>query len=162
MNKIADVENVVCSAETKVRHPELYHYTRPEAFEGIIGTQSLWCSHYRDMADVTEVRLMRDLLSKAVAPRMNAIVGNNYNRKLRRKWNGCGGGEQTARDLVNSLYGATFDGEATYSTLEAFLFSFSTHSDDTAFDRENGVQSQWEKYSGRNGYCLEFVTLTDQ
>lgn len=47
MNKIANVENIVCSAETMSRHPELYHYTKPTAFEGIVGTQTLWCSHYR-------------------------------------------------------------------------------------------------------------------
>lgn len=36
MHKTINVENVVCSAETMARHPELYHYTRPAAFEGII------------------------------------------------------------------------------------------------------------------------------
>ena len=36
MNKIANIENVVCSVETKARHPEVFHYTKPEAFEGII------------------------------------------------------------------------------------------------------------------------------
>ena len=44
MNKIANVENVVCSVETMSQHPELYHYTKPAAFEGIVGTQTLWCS----------------------------------------------------------------------------------------------------------------------
>jgi hypothetical protein len=45
MNKIANVENVVCSVETMSRHPELYHYTKPAAFEGIDRSQTLWCSH---------------------------------------------------------------------------------------------------------------------
>jgi hypothetical protein len=74
MNKIANVENVIGSAETMTRHPELYHYTKPTAFEGIIGSQTLWCSHYREMLDNDEVRLMRNLLPLAVAPRMDAIV----------------------------------------------------------------------------------------
>src|SRR5262252_6836036 len=59
MNKIANVENVVCSVETMSRHPELYHYTKPAAFEGILSSQTLWCSHYREMLDTDEVQLMR-------------------------------------------------------------------------------------------------------
>jgi hypothetical protein len=30
-----------------------------------------------------------------------------------------------ARDLVNSLYRATFDGQADYASFDAYLFSFS-------------------------------------
>jgi hypothetical protein len=74
MNKIANVENVVCSVETMSRHPELYHYTKAAAFEGILGSQTLWCSHYREMLDTDELQLMRALLPPAVAPRMDAIV----------------------------------------------------------------------------------------
>ena len=155
MNKIANVENVVCSGETMSRHPELYHYTKPEAFEGIVGTQTLWCSHYREMLDTDEVRLMRDLLPPAVAPRMDAIV-EKLNREKRRLWDASGRGAKTARDLVNALYGAIFDGRAVYSALDAYLFSFSTHAEDTEFDREHGIRSQWDGYAGPEGYCLVF------
>ena len=130
MNKIANVENVICSVETMSRHPELYHYTKSAAFEGIVGSQTLWCSHYREMVDTDEVRLMRDLLPPAVAPRMD-VLAQKLNRKGRRLWNASGRGEKTALDLVNSLYSATFDGKAVYSALDAFLFSFSTHTEDT-------------------------------
>ena len=153
MNMIANVENVVCSVETMSRHPELYHYTK--AFEGIVGSQTLWCSHYREMLDTSEVQLMRELLPPAVAPRMDAIA-DKLNRKKRRLWTVSGGGAQTARDLVNSLYGATFDGRAVYSALDPYLFSFSTHAEDTAFDREHGIRSQWDSYAGCEGYCLVF------
>jgi hypothetical protein len=57
---------------------------------------------------------------------------------------------------VNTLYAATFDGRASYSALDAYLFSFSTHAEDTAFDREHGIPSQWEGYAGPDGYCLVF------
>lgn len=63
MDKVANVENVVCSVETMSRHPELYHYTKPAAFEGIVGSQTLRCSHFREMIDTDELRLMRDLLT---------------------------------------------------------------------------------------------------
>jgi hypothetical protein len=155
MNKIANVENVVCSVETMSRHPQLYHYTNPTAFEGIVGSQTLWCSHYREMADKYEIRLIRDLLPPAVAPRMDAIV-EKLNRRTRRLWDVSGRGARTARDLVNSLYGATFDGKADYSSLDAYLFSFSTHAADSDFDRKHGIRSQWEGYAGPGGYCLVF------
>jgi hypothetical protein len=155
MKKIANVENVVCSVQTMSRHPELYHYTKPAAFESIVGSQTLWCSHYREMSDTDEVKLMRALLPPAVAPRMDAIV-EKLNREARRFWNASGRGAATARDLINGLYGATFDGRAVYSTLDPYFFSFSTHAEDTAFDREHGIRSQWDSYAGREGYCLVF------
>jgi hypothetical protein len=107
------------------------------------------------MVDTDEVRLMRDLLPAAVAPGMDAIV-ETLNRKRRRLWNASGRGAKTARDLVNALYGATFDGAAVYSAIDPYLFSFSTHGEDTAFDREHGIRSQWDGYAGPEGYCLVF------
>jgi hypothetical protein len=83
MNRVINVENVVCSVETMSQHPELYHYTKPAALEGIVRSQTLWWSHFREMLDANEVRLMRDLLPPAVAPRMDAIV-EKLNRKKRR------------------------------------------------------------------------------
>ncbi len=57
---------------------------------------------------------------------------------------------------MRELYGATFDGRAVYSALDAYLFSFTTHAEDTAFDREHGIRSQWDVYAGPEGYCLVF------
>ncbi len=98
---------------------------------------------------------MRNLLPAAVAPRMDEIAAT-LNRRARRQWGAAGGGRKTARDLVASLYGATFDGKAAYSALDVHLFSFSTHVNDSPFDREHGIQSQWETYAGLDGYCLVF------
>jgi hypothetical protein len=153
VNKIATVENVVCSVETLSRHPELYHYTNLTAFEGIVRSQTLWCSHYSEMLDTDEVNLMRTLLPQAVAPRMDTLV-KKLNRKTRRLWDASGRGAQMARDLINSLYGATFDGRAYYSALDPYLFSFTTHAVDSEFDRKYGIPSQWERYAGHEGYCL--------
>jgi hypothetical protein len=72
---------------------------------------------------------------------MDAIV-ETLNRERRRLWGKAGRGAKTARDLVNALYGATFDGRAAYSAIDPYLFSFSTHAEDTAFDREHGIRSQ--------------------
>jgi hypothetical protein len=123
MNKTANVENVVCSVETMYRHRELYHYTKSEAFEKIVASQTLWCSHYREMVDTNEVRLMRALLPPAVAPRMDAIV-QTFDWESRRIWNDAGGGAEFARGLINELYGKIFDGAAVYSAMDPYLFSF--------------------------------------
>jgi hypothetical protein len=155
MNKIANLENVICSVDTMAQHPELYHYTGRTGFEGIVTSQTLWCSHFSEMVDTDEVRLMRGLLPPAIAPLMDSIV-EKENRHVRRLWKKAGRGEKTARDLVNSLYSATFDGQADYSTFDAYLFSFSTHAGDTDFDREHGIRSQWEQYAGAEGYCFVF------
>jgi hypothetical protein len=50
----------------------------------------------------------------------------------------------------------TYHGKAIYSMLAPYLFSFSTHADDTAFEREHGVRTQWESYAGPDGFCLVF------
>jgi hypothetical protein len=78
---------------------------------------------------------------------MDAIVAT-LNREKRRYWDAAGRGAKTARDLVNALYGATFDGKAVYSALDAYLFSFTTHANDTVFDREHGIRSQWDRETG--------------
>lgn len=44
-----------------------------------------------------------------------------------------------------------FDGKAVYSALETYLFSFSTHTHDSAFDSEHGIRSQWGGYAGPEG-----------
>jgi hypothetical protein len=152
---VSIVENVICSLDTMLSHPELYHYTNQAAFEGIVRSQALWCSHYGEMLDTDEIRLMRNLLPQAIAPRMDAII-EKLNLRLRQIWNSAGGGAKIARDLVNSLYGAIFDGEAAYSALDPYLFSFSTHAADGSFDREHGIRCQWERYATFDGYCLVF------
>ncbi len=40
--------------------------------------------------------------------------------------------------------------------MDPYLFSFSTHAEDSAFDREHGIRSQWDGYAGPEGYCLAF------
>jgi hypothetical protein len=137
------------------RHLELYHYTSSAGFEGIVKSQTLWCSHFSEMLDTDEIKLMRQLLPPSIAPLMDAIVAKE-NRHIRRLWDKAGRGEKTARDLVNSLYGVTFDGQAAYTAFDAYLFSFSTHADDSVFDRQHGIRSQWDQYAGLDGYCFVF------
>ena len=98
MNKIANLENVICSADTMAHHPELYHYTNPVAFEGIVTSNTLWCSHFSEMLDVDEIRLMRGLLPPAIAPLMDVIVAKE-NRQVRRLWKKAGRGKKLRATL---------------------------------------------------------------
>jgi hypothetical protein len=153
----ANTELIICSVETQAKHPELFHYTKPAAFESIANSNALWASHYADMADQKEVLLLRDQLPAAVAPRFEEIVAP-LNRHSRRLFKASGGGKGVAKKLVESLYDATFLSKTGFTALDAFLVSFSTHADDGEFEREHGLLSQWEGYAGPDGFCLVFDT----
>jgi hypothetical protein len=96
---------------------------------------------------------MRDLLPPA--PQMDAIA-KTLNPEARRLWDATGAGAEFAGVLIHELYAKIFDGAAVYSAMDPYLFSFSTHAEDTKFDREHGIRSQWDKYAGSEGYCLVF------
>jgi hypothetical protein len=158
MSQIANLELVICSVETQAKHPELFHYTNAAAF--IVKSNTFWASHYRDLADQTEVSLMRSRLPPAIAPRFDEIVSAmKLTRIQRRLWKKSGAALGTARDFVNSLYGATFDNTSDVVTaMDAFMTSFSTHAADGDFEREHGVWSQWRDYAGPDGFCIVLET----
>jgi len=152
-----NVELVLCSVETQAKHPELFHYTSRQAFESIVTSNTFWASHYRDMADQQEILLLKGDLPPAVAMQYDAIVAA-WNRHQHRRMNALGGTQKLARDFVNSLYAATFEGEASFGALAAFVVSFSTHAEDDDFVRANGLPSQWADYAGPDGLCIVLGT----
>jgi hypothetical protein len=155
---IANLELTVCSIETQAKHPELFHYTKPAAFENIVKSNTFWASHYRDMVDPTEVLLMRNRLPLAIGPRFDEIVSSKVNRHARRLWKKSGAGLGTARDFVESLYGATFDKRSDLTAMDAFIASFSTHAAEGDFEREHGIWNQWRDYAGLDGFCIVLET----
>jgi hypothetical protein len=68
-----------------------------------------------------------------------------------------GGGAAHARRFIATLYAATFDRTDVRFAVDAYTISFSTHSADTPYERENGLESQWQLYA-RDGFCLVFDT----
>ena len=157
MTLTVNTELVICTAETQDKHPELFHYTNLKAFESIVQSNAFWASHYADMADQTEVLLMRDQLPAAIAPRFEKIVAL-LNRHRRRLFQAAGGGMGVAKDFVESLYGATFLSKNGITALDPFMVSFSTHAGDGEFERKHGLLSQWKGYAGPDGFCLVFDT----
>jgi hypothetical protein len=156
---IANIELVVCDPQVFRTHPELYHYTGLGGFDGIVKSNSFLSTNFRELkGDPNEVVRLRTELPPALAARYDEIVSSSKTTRVQRRlWKKVGGGLGTARDFVNSLYGATFDGK-TPTALDAFVTSFSAHSTDSDFDREHGLWTQWRDYAGLDGYCIVLDT----
>jgi hypothetical protein len=147
----------ICSVETQARHPELYQYTTKSGLQGIVKSNTLWATCYRDLNDSTEVTLLREPLKSVIAPLFDETMSRR-NRHLRRFYESTGGGAKMARDFVNSLYGSTFESKNNITAVEAFVTSFSTHAEDKPYEREHGLLSQWRAYGGGDGFCIVFDT----
>lgn len=61
-----------------------------------------------------------------------------------------------AKVLIDSIYQMTFGDENTHKFFEPYTVSFCGHSD--AYERENGLLSQWRGYGGDLGFAIVFNT----
>jgi hypothetical protein len=157
LSGIVETDLVVCRAELKRDHPELFHYTKRGGFEGILGTDTLRASHFADMNDKHEVWLLKERLIPALAPRFEALAeGLDLYRRVMFMKGGRGAGG--ARRMFEALYDASFAAVRRSSKIAAFMTSFSTHAADGDFERANGLWSQWDRYAGPDGYCIVFDT----
>jgi hypothetical protein len=151
--------NPPCDPHFIAAHPELHHYTTFQGLKGIVETNTIWATHYRDLNDSTEVVHLKELLVGALTPRFNKAFHDMCNRQERRHLKAKGGDpKQLARFLTDSLYSVTFGDGASTSSVDAFITSFCTHADDKPYDRENGLLSQWRGYGADGGCCLVFDT----
>jgi Protein of unknown function (DUF2971) len=151
--------NPPCDPHFIATHPELHHYTTFQGLKGILETNTIWATHYRDLNDSTEVVHLKQLLVGALMPRFNKTLHDRCNRQQRRHLKANGGDpKQLARFITDSLYSVTFGDGASTSSVDAFITSFCTHADDKPYDRENGLLSQWRAYGADGGCCLVFDT----
>jgi hypothetical protein len=154
---IKELDVVIGSAQLQAGHPELFHYTRPEGFRAIIGSQTLWATLFRDLSDQQEIRVLKpalrttiiDLFEKAVAKRSRAV---------RRRFVHCGGASFQAVKFLDSIYKSTFERNDPRFAVDAFTTSFTTHAADSPFERENGLLSQWTEYAP-DGFCIVLDTV---
>lgn len=77
--------------------------------------------------------------------------------RIRRGVQDTGGLQKVSRsladDLVASMYRVTFDPASDWAC-EPFIASFCTHAAATAaYERDNGLLSQWRGYGGSGGYA---------
>lgn len=71
--------------------------------------------------------------------------------------------QAAARDIVQAHFDVVFRGaqleDRTIPPVgDPYIASFCGHSKDQAYERENGLLSQWRGYGGHGGYCIVFDT----
>jgi hypothetical protein len=157
-NLIKIVDTVICGAELKRDHPELFHYTSRAGFKAIFSSNTLWWTHFRHLSDDAEVSTLKPQLLETMAAVLNREI-NNHNAGIRNQYYRHGGAKPMANDFVASLYASTFERADTDFAVDAYTTSLSTPAADTPFERENGLESQWRFYD-QDGFCLVFDTNT--
>jgi len=135
---------------------------------GILTSNTLWATDFRDLNDSTELKLIRVPLERALTQRFLDVTKRQRRKSLRldRAITRFGGlkkiSETNAKTFVGMLYASTFSPEEDYKGVEdlrspAFVTSFCTHTSEE-YERRNGLLSQWRAYGGEGGYCLVFDT----
>jgi hypothetical protein len=76
--KIGAAEDAIVSLVRD--HPHLYHYTTEAGLKGIVESNSLWATYFRDMNDATEIHELRAPLVRELARRLTPFV-NERRRK---------------------------------------------------------------------------------
>jgi Protein of unknown function (DUF2971) len=161
IDNLAEAKNTQCDNLPR----ELHHYTTLEGLQGIIKTNTLWASHYKELNDLTEIVHLRDPLTKAVCAKITQILKHKsaVSRRFRRGvWKEGGRlkvAMHEARNWVDALYQVTFDDAAgSYPFAVPFITSFCSHAATQRYEKEHGLLSQWRGYGGSGGYCLVFDT----
>jgi hypothetical protein len=154
MTQMTAVDIEICTAALKVEHPELFHYTRPQSFEAMLQSQTLWSTYSGDLDDKNEIATLKPLLIPCVAGLFNQEVKTRDAGK-RNPFFGRGGGTSHAKQFVAKLYEATFDKNDPNRAVDAYTTSFTTHAADSDFERANGLESQWSRYAP-DGFCFVF------
>jgi hypothetical protein len=141
-------------------HPELHHYTTFSGLSGIIRSNTIWATHFSNLNDKSEVLLLRNPLTQAVA---NSYLGyilirQGIDSRFRDFIIQHGGHSEVAtsdaRRLINILYARIFEN----SLAEPFIRSFCSHANDQSYEKENGLLSQWRGYGSDGGFCMVFDT----
>jgi hypothetical protein len=156
MTRMQAVDIQICTAALKVDHPELFHYTRPQSFEAILATQTLWSTYSGDLDDKKEIATLKPSLLECVSSLFNQEVKSRDAGK-RNLFYKRGGGIAHAQRFIDSLYKATFDKNDPDRAVDAYTTSFTTHAADSDFERANGLPSQWSRYAP-DGFCFVFDT----
>lgn len=147
------------------RHQDLYHYTSREGLEGIWTSQTLRATHYQDLNDTSECRLIVDPLKAQVAKEVKRFVADHKGdypelrklsldpRRLRKLI------QEESSKLVDIPLALMFDRESVSgkaSFFHPYILSFCSHFDKPSYVRKNGLLSQWRGYGASGGYALVF------
>lgn len=150
-------------------HPELHHYTDLRGLEGIVGTGTLWATHFRDLNDTSEFMAIRAPFEQELAAEFQDLIQQErrHRFKVDRLLGKLGGVQKVATDsakqMIALLYASTYTDEPGYRGVEdlkgpAFITSFCTHTGQD-YERNSGLLSQWRGYGGRGGFCIVFDSM---
>jgi hypothetical protein len=140
-------------------HPELHHYTNLTGLQGIFQSNALWATHFADLNDATEIRLLKAPLEDATALRFREIIRRRKRDSVRiqNRFSKMGGllkgSRELAHDLIQTLYNTTFINPKPFA--EPFITSPCTHAKQR-YEQEHGLLSQWRGYGGDGGFCVVF------
>jgi Protein of unknown function (DUF2971) len=145
-------------------HPELHHYTTKSGLDGILKCKTIWATHFSDLNDSTEVKLLKAPLAAVLTDRIWRLLLARQHESLgmRKRIQKFGGVHKVAANLatgfVASMYQVTFDTGSTVNFGSPFIASFCSHVADQEYEREHGLLSQWRGYGREGGFCIVFDT----
>ncbi len=145
---------------------ELHHYTNLSGVKGILKSNQLWATHYTALNDQSEIQLLRDFLTTLMTPRIKAYIlekRNNDGFSFRRQVEAWGGAEKAAREFTAGIVAVVHD--ALFKRLQhptplssPYIASFCGHTEEDAYEQQNGLLSQWRGYGGADGLAIVFNT----
>jgi hypothetical protein len=144
------------------RHPHLYHYTDGAGLRGIVESNSLRATYFGNLNDANEILELRVPLVRELSRRLEPFVkeirakGSRRSRVISRLGGNAVVAQRLARTWANALYSTTFETKDKLGL--CCITSFCSHANDQAYERENGLLSQWRGYGGDGGFCLVFDT----
>lgn len=144
--------------KTSEVYEHLYHYTGLEGLIGILSSQSLWATHYKNLNDQSEITLFaNEIWPKIVEPAVSKeYLEHLFNNRtaLNNFFSNHGDIEQIIREdtraAVEALFKALDD--------QIYIFSLCGELSDRNIQK-HGKLSQWRAYGDDNGrFCIVFDT----
>lgn len=136
-------------------HPELHHYTTARGLEGIIRTNTLWATYFKELNDAKELQMARLPLVEEISSAFFILLKERQKHSLRvrrakKSESLISVAKKLAIDFVNSHHIIAFDGTGFGKSpfADAFVCSFCSHIGDHDYERVNGLLSQWRGYGG--------------
>lgn len=94
----------ISSVAFQAAHPELHHYTNAAGLKGIVSTNTIWATHFRDLNDSTEVTHLRQSFADALALRYEELIARQtLSEGLRELYEREGGSQKLARSAERAI-----------------------------------------------------------
>lgn len=142
---------------------ELFHYTDINGLKGILGTQTLWATHYAYLNDSQEIKhffeeggLFSKIMKDIVLERVNEVI---QEPRVQSEIYKCGGKtnlvNHDANLLLQSLRNSFLEKNSENALYtEAYIACFSKPKNKKI--SEHGLLSQWYMYGKNEGYAIVF------